>query len=111
MTFLLVLFFTRLADPLIIAAGLVPFFGIRNAPWRSLAGAAAAGAFMGVVYGTENLLSPVTFASSVLATVAAACVWWSGLHFGYAIAKARARKARDDSRRPRLVRDEDDWRR
>jgi hypothetical protein len=105
------LFVTRLADPLVLAAGIVPYFGIRNAPWRSLAGAAAAGAFMGVVYGTGNVSSPIAFASSVLTTVTAACVWWLGLHIGYMIAKARARKQRDESRRPRLVRDEDDWRR
>jgi len=105
------LFLVRLADPVVIAAGLVPFFGIRNAPWRSLAGAAVAGAFMGVVYGSAAVLSLTAFASSVLATTVAACVWWSGLHFGYMIAKARARKERDESRRPRLVRDEDDWRR
>jgi hypothetical protein len=110
-TFLLLLFVTRLFDPLVIAAGIVPYFGIRNAPWRSLAGAAAAGAFMGVVYGTGNVASPIAFVSSVLITAAAACVWWSGLHFGYMIAKGRAPKQRDESRRPRLVRDEDDWRR
>ncbi|MDZ4868196.1 MAG: hypothetical protein SGI91_12825 [Alphaproteobacteria bacterium] len=111
MTFLLMLFVTRLVDPLVIAAGIVPYFGIRNAPWRSLAGAAAAGVFMGVVYDSAAMFTPLAFASSVLATVVAACVWWSGLHFGHMIAKARARKAREDSRRPRLVRDEDDWRR
>jgi len=105
------LFLVRFADPLVIAAGLVPFFGIRNAPWRSLAGAAVAGAFLGVAYGSAAIASPITFASHVLATTAAACMWWSGLHFGYMIAKARARKERDESRRPRLVRDEDDWRR
>jgi hypothetical protein len=110
-TVLLVLFFTRLADPFVIAAGVVPYFGIRNAPWRSLAGAVAAGAFLGVAYGSATISSPIAFASSVLATTVAACVWWSGLHFGYMIAKARARKERDASRRPRLVRDEDDWRR
>jgi dihydroorotate dehydrogenase len=110
-TFLLLLFVYRLVDPIVIAAGIVPYFGIRNAPWRSLAGAAVAGAFMGVVYGTATISSPIAFASSVLATTAAACVWWSSLHFGYMIAKGRAQKERDDSRRPRLVRDEDDWRR
>jgi dihydroorotate dehydrogenase len=105
------LFVVRLADPIVIAAGIVPYFGIRNAPWRSLAGAAAAGAFMGVVYGAANVDSPIAFASSLVATFAAACVWWAGLHFGYSIAKARARKAREETRRPRLVRDEEDWRR
>jgi dihydroorotate dehydrogenase len=110
-TFLLALFLSRLVDPFVIAAGIVPYFGIRNAPWRSLAGAAAAGAFMGVIYGFETMSSPVAFASSLLTTAAAAGVWWSGLHLGYMIVKARARKARDESRRPRLVRDEDDWRR
>ncbi len=110
-TFFLMLFASRLVDPFVIAAGIVPYFGIRNAPWRSLAGAATAGAFMGVVYGTSTLFSPVVFASSLLATAAAACVWWAVLHFGRMIAKARAPKAREKSRGPRLVRDEDDWRR
>lgn len=110
-TFLLMLFLSRLVDPFVIAAGIVPYFGIRNAPWRSLAGAGVAGAFMGVVYGSAGMFSPVAVASSLLVTAAAACVWWSGLHVGYMIAKARTRKANEDARRPRLVRDEDDWRR
>lgn len=111
MTLLITLFFVRLVDPIVIAAGIVPYFGIRNAPWRSLAGAAAAGAFVGVFYDSGAVFAPVAFASSLVATAAAACVWWTGLHVGYTIAKAREAKKRDDARRPRLVRDEDDWRR
>lgn len=111
MTLFLTLFLMRVVDPIVIGAGIVPYFGIRNAPWRSFAGAAAAGAFVGVVYDAGAVFSPIAFASSLLATAAAACLWWAGLHFGQKIAKGRARNKQDGSRKPRLVRDEDDWRR
>jgi hypothetical protein len=110
-TFLVALFFVRLVDPFVIAAGIVPYFGIRNAPWRSFAAAAAAGAFLGVAYDAGAVFAPIAFASSSLATAAAAVAWWSVLYVGYRIANARARGTQEKARGPRLVRDEDDWRR
>jgi hypothetical protein len=110
-TAFLAVFFLRLVDPIVIAAGVVPYFGIRNAPGRSFAGAAAAGAFVGVIYDAGAVFAPIAFVLSLSATAAAACAWWAVVFFGYKIAKARTQEKRDESRRPRLVRDEDDWRR
>jgi hypothetical protein len=110
-TFFFTVLLLRLADPIVIGAGLVPYFGIRNAPWRSVASAAAAGAFIGVVYDAGAVFSPIAFASSLLATAVAACLWWSVVHFGQKIAKGRGREKREESRKPRLVHDDDDWRR
>src|SRR5512134_3165542 len=108
MSLLVMLFVSRLVDPLVILAGVVPYFGIRNAPVRSFAGAAGAGAFVGIIYDARTIFEPTSFALSLLATVAAACAWWSILHWGrkFIGAKARDSKAADRSRGPRLVRDE-----
>jgi hypothetical protein len=101
---------SRLVDPFTILAGVVPYFGIRNAPWRSLAGAAAAGAFVGIVRGTTSDLSLSLFGLGLASSIAAACGWWAILHFGRRFVRAKEHDQKARSPRPRLVRDEDDWR-
>ncbi len=86
---LLIQFVDEMADPFAVAAGVAPSLMIK--PWRrSLPAAAAAGAFVALISALRMAnLSLSLAAHSLVATTAAALVWWAIALWGMRLANKK----------------------